>query len=521
MRRPALPIVQRRLSITQPRLHRILPFISIAHALWSRSPHTLSPTSPKPGPTSGSPPDHRLLAAAQDLLITHPASPGSPLFLPRGSRIFNKLISFVRSQYALYGYEEVITPTIYKKSLWESSGHWENYKEHMFKVTGREAEETGQTRISGQGKVETEEEFGLKPMNCPGHCLLFKHAAGKLSLRDLPVRYADFSPLHRNENSGSLSGLTRVRRFHQDDAHIFCRPSQISQEISSTLQFIQTVYKVFHLPPYKLRLSTRPKEGYMGSLEEWDRAEAALKASLDESGQDWAINEGDGAFYGPKIDTILTDSDGKEHQTATIQLDFQLPQRLGLSYFAPAPAAEQKGILSTDPGELKESGFVTPVIIHRAILGSLERFMALLIEHYNGKWPFWLSPRQAIVIPVAMTDEIVAYARSVREGISGLPEETDRRINAHSPLAMSRRTFNVDIDESGGLLSRKVRAARTKHYNYIIVVGEKNLQAKTVSLSSASLRHQEPGCEGVEKSLKDMSVEEAYQKFVELENEYA
>ncbi|CAZ85122.1 unnamed protein product [Tuber melanosporum] len=459
MRRPALLIAQR-LSIIQTCLHRIPSPRPIARASWSRSSHTLSPGSPKPGHTGGSPPDHRLLAAAQDLLITHPVSPGSPLFLPHGSRIFNKLISFIRSQYTLYGYEEVITPTIYKKSLWETSGHWENYNEHMF-------------------KVEAGEEFGLKPMNCPGHCLLFKHAAGKLSLRDLPVRYADFSPLHRNENSGSLSGLTRVRRFHQDDAHIFCRPSQISQEISSTLRFIQTVYKVFHLPPYKLRLSTRPKEGYMGSLEEWDRAEAALKASLDKSGQDWAINEGDGAFYGPKIDTILTDSDGKEHQTATIQLDFQLPRRLGLNYFAPAPAAEQKGILSTDPEQLKESGFVTP--------------------HYNGKWPFWLSPRQAIVIPVAMTDEIVAYAR-----------------------AMSRRTFNVDIDESGGLLSRKVRAARIKHYNYIIVVGEKNLQAKTVSLGSASPRHQEQGHEeGVEKGLKDMSVEEVYQKFVELENEYA
>ncbi|CUS12072.1 unnamed protein product [Tuber aestivum] len=520
MRRSVL-LTAWRLSIVQPGPHRMSSFRSIAHVPRSQSRHPLPPGSPKPEPTSGSPPDHRLLAAAQDLLITHPVSPGSPLFLPHGSRIFNKLTNFIRSQYALYGYEEVITPTIYKKSLWETSGHWENYKEHMFKVTGWEAEGTEQATIGERERIEAEEEFGLKPMNCPGHCLLFKHVAGKLSLRDLPVRYADFSPLHRNENSGSLSGLTRVRRFHQDDAHIFCRPSQISQEISSTLQFIQTVYRVFHLPPYKLMLSTRPKEGYIGSLEEWDRAEAALKASLDGSGQEWVINEGDGAFYGPKIDTILTDSDGKEHQTATIQLDFQLPQRFGLNYLAPAPAAEQKGILSTDPEELKESGFATPVIIHRAILGSLERFMALLIEHYNGKWPFWLSPRQAIVIPVAMTDEIVTYAREVRKGISGLSEETGR-INANRPLPMSRRTFNVDIDESGGLLSRKIRAARTKHYNYIVVVGEKNLQAKTVSLGPAFSRNQEQGGrEEMEKGPKDMPAEEVYQKFVELENEYA
>ena len=210
LRPPSLTV--RRLSITQSRLHQIPSFRSIAHVSWSRPSHALSQSRPHPtdttnplsssksGRTGGSPPDHRLLAAAQDLLITHPVSPGSPLFLPHGSRIFNKLTSFIRSQYALYGYDEVITPTIYKKSLWETSGHWENYKGHMFKVTGREVEETEeQTAIYEQEKMEAEEEFGLKPMNCPGHCLLFKHAAGKLSLRDLPVRYADFSSLHRYE----------------------------------------------------------------------------------------------------------------------------------------------------------------------------------------------------------------------------------------------------------------------------------------------------------------------------------
>jgi threonyl-tRNA synthetase len=277
---------------------------------------------------------------------------------------------------------------------------------------------------------------------------------------------------------------------------------------------------VFHLPSYILVLSTRPEQGYIGSREEWDRAEAALKQSLCESNQEWTINEGDGAFYGPKIDIILSDSDEKQHQTATIQLDFQLPRRFGLSYLAPAPAAEQMGISATDVEELKVSGLVTPVIIHRAILGSLERFMALLIEHYNGRWPFWISPRQAIVIPVAMTDEIVSYARQVQKRISGVPLNH----TGASPLPMSTRTFSVDIDETGNSLPKMVRAAKTKHYNCIIVVGEKNMQARTVSVDWAfSWDRGKPLSGGAEdkESPKEMTAEEVHQRFVDLEDSYA
>jgi threonyl-tRNA synthetase len=326
--------------------------------------------------------------------------------------------------------------------------------------------------------------------------------------------------LLRNENSGSLSGLTRVRRFHQDDGHIFCRPIQIAQEISATLQFIETAYRVFHLPTPELVLSTRP-DNYIGDLEEWDRAEAALKQVLDASGQPWTVNEGDGAFYGPKIDIMIEDSDGKKHQTATVQLDFQLPRRFGLEYTAPAPASEQKGIISEDPVELSEHGSVTPVIIHRAVMGSLERFMALLIEHYNGRWPFWLSPRQAIVIPVAMTDEIVSYAQAAQETISGVVEK-----DKNQPVSMSRRTFHVDIDLSTKSLSKKIRAAKTSKYNHIIVVGEKNVKAGTVSVDAATVPSYVKAVEGapaaaVRTKPVEMTPAEMYKHFVELEDRYA
>lgn len=305
---------------------------------------------------------------------------------------------------------------------------------------------------------------------------------------------------------------------------------QIAQEISSTLRFIDTVYKVFHLPSYKLVLSTRPSN-YIGSREEWDRAEEALKNSLDTSGQEWTLNEGDGAFYGPKIDILVTDSDGKQHQTATIQLDFQLPRRFELTYMAPAPESEQRGAVSNDPEELKECGLVTPVIIHRAILGSFERFMALLMEHYDGKWPFWLSPRQAIVIPVAMTDEILAYAYAVKGRISGVvgPEDQkDKDGDTNRPLSMSRRTFSVDVDESSNSLKKKVRAARAKHYNYIIVVGEENMAAGTVSVDAVvplpvvedSPRDQKRSG-GRSGGVKEMTVGEVYEHFLALEDGYA
>jgi len=386
-----------------------------------------------------------------------PYSPGSPLFLPNGAHIINQLTSFLRSQYQVHGFREVITPNIYKKSLWETSGHWENYRDDMYEVSGRGA--------SGQ-KVEQEigddESYGLKPMNCPGHCLIFKNQ--QHSYRDLPIRYADFSALHRNEISGALSGLTRVRRFHQDDGHIFCRPQQVLDEIRRTLNFVKAAMSAFHLDSYRFVLSTRPGKDYIGTTSEWDQAEAQLVSALTQSELDWTISKGDGAFYGPKIDIILRDSDGKEHQTATIQLDFQLPKRFGLEY--KVPPSEPEHNTSND-------GIVTPVLIHRAIFGSLERFLALLIEHYNGRWPFWLSPFQAIVLPVTTEDpDILAATRSVQQDIQGYslasPDE------AHlQPIDTT--TFLVDLDTRSESLRSRIRDAKLKGYNFIIVVGSRNL----------------------------------------------
>ena len=338
----------------------------------------------------------------------------------------------------------------------------------MFDVRGRGAGGTGESKEIGE-----DEEFGLKPMNCPGHCLLFK--SQKRSYRDLPIRYADFSPLHRNEVSGALSGLTRVRRFHQDDGHIFCRPSQVRVEIEKTLDFVDMVYGTFELGPYKLVLSTRPKEGYIGEVGEWDRAERQLKEALDWSGREWELSEGDGAFYGPKIDIILRDSDGKEHQTATIQLDFQLPQRFELEYQAPAPELEAKGLSMTDSAVLGQSGMVTPVIIHRAILGSLERFMALLIEHYKGRWPFWLSPRQAILLTVDDSEEVLSCARTIVDKLSA-PDGLKR------PRALDSPTFAVDTDYSPRSIAKKISEAKRMKYNLIIVLGKRNIADGTVDV---------------------------------------
>jgi threonyl-tRNA synthetase len=410
--------------------------------------------------------DHRQLAIEQELFITSKYSPGSPLFLPNGAKMFNKLTNFLRAQYANFGFEEVITPTIYKKSLWEKSGHWENYAEDMYAVTGRGASGEKEGRQVGE-----DEEYGLKPMNCPGHCLIF--ASKKRSYRDLPIRYADFSPLHRNEVHGALSGLTRVRRFHQDDGHIFCRASQIQEEISRTLEFVQLAYRTFGLGPYRLALSTRPVDHFIGTVEEWDNAEAALRKSLVASGQPWTVNDGDGAFYGPKIDVILRDSDGKEHQTATIQLDFQLPKRFELEYQAPAPELESRGLTTTDQSLLEVEGPVTPVLIHRAVLGSVERIMALLIEHYNGQWPFWLNPRQVIIVTVNDSQPVVEFAEKCQKIIMGMSRQLRSPKKAMPPY----QSISVDLDTSSRFLKRKISDAKRKRYAVIAVVGNQEAAA--------------------------------------------
>ena len=414
--------------------------------------------------------DHRSLGTTLSLFTTNPLSPGSPLFHPDGTHIFQKLQAFLRAQYPLFGIQEVVSPIIYKKNLWLRSGHWENYKDDMFTVTGRNAESLQKSGLV-LGEVE---EYGLKPMNCPGHCLLFQ--SQRRSYRDLPIRYADFSPLHRNEISGSLTGLTRLRRFHQDDGHIFCRPGQVGQEIEATLEFVHLVYKAFDLGSYNLVLSTRPKAKFIGQVEEWNQAETQLKAALEKSGSNYHINEGDGAFYGPKIDIILTDRDGKKHQTATIQLDFQLPQRFGLEYQSPAPEEEAKGISTTDPKQLAQMGMVTPVIIHRAVLGSLERFMALLIERYQGHWPFWLSPRQMIILTVGDSSIVNNYVKTLVH---------DFRIpgSRKHPRNIEARNFAVDADLSGRSIAKKVLEAKQKRYNIICVVGAKNLEGETLDLT--------------------------------------
>eukprot|EP00252_Welwitschia_mirabilis_P001417 TRINITY_DN11281_c1_g1_i1.p1 TRINITY_DN11281_c1_g1~~TRINITY_DN11281_c1_g1_i1.p1 ORF type:complete len:742 (+),score=130.72 TRINITY_DN11281_c1_g1_i1:123-2348(+) len=366
--------------------------------------------------------DHRVLGQAQELFFFHPLSPGSCFFLPHGTRIYNKLMDFIRSEYRKRGYTEVITPNIYNMQLWDKSGHAANYKENMFVF-----------------EVE-KQEFGLKPMNCPGHCLMFEHRVR--SYRELPLRLADFGVLHRNELSGALTGLTRVRRFQQDDAHIFCKESQIKDEIKGVLDFLKYAYGIFGFT-FELELSTMP-EKHLGDVETWQRAEGALADALNEFGKPWQINEGDGAFYGPKIDISVFDALKRKFQCATIQLDFQLPARFDLSY-------------STEDEAKRER----PVMIHRAVLGSVERMLAILLEHFAGKWPFWLSPRQAIVCPVS--EKSSGYALKVRDQIH----------NAG---------FYVDVDISDRTIQKKIREAQLARYNYILVVGEEEANTGQVSV---------------------------------------
>lgn len=457
------------------------------HAASSSTTSTVSSSSPSPPRRDNSPPDHRQLGLQQELFTTSIYSPGSPIFLPRGALIFNRLVEFLRQYYVKYGFQEVITPTIYKKALWAKSGHLENYADDMFTVTSTSpARRDPVTDPDNNTQGVEEDEYGLKPMNCPGHCLIF--AAQHHSYRDLPIRYADFSPLHRNEISGALSGLTRVRRFHQDDGHIFCMSSQIEQEIKSSLEFVKEVYDKLNLGPYRLVLSTRPEEHYIGTLQEWDQAEDALKAALDRVGQEWTLNQGDGAFYGPKIDIILRDSDGKEHQTATIQLDFQLPKRFDLEYDIPAPAKEDADAVSEPATTSNEKSTTLPVVararpvmIHRAVLGSVERLMALLIEHYNGKWPFWLSPRQILIITVNDTEPVLAMARECKQFLQR-PDPAQSSDKNYVAEASCLTRLSVDIDESARPLGRKALEARQKGYSVILTIGPKNVKNSNVDV---------------------------------------
>ncbi|XP_067161508.1 threonine--tRNA ligase 2, cytoplasmic isoform X2 [Apteryx mantelli] len=368
--------------------------------------------------------DHRKIGKEQELFFFHDLSPGSCFFLPRGAFLYNTLTDFIREEYHKRNFTEVVSPNIFNSKLWEASGHWQHYSENMFSF-----------------EIE-KETFALKPMNCPGHCLMFAHRPR--SWREMPLRLADFGVLHRNELSGTLSGLTRVRRFQQDDAHIFCTMEQIEEEIKGCLDFLKSVYAVFGFT-FQLHLSTRP-ENYLGELEIWDHAEKQLQSSLNNFGEPWQLNPGDGAFYGPKIDIKIKDAIGRYHQCATIQLDFQLPIRFNLTY------------VGKDGGDDKKR----PVIIHRAILGSVERMIAILAENYGGKWPFWLSPRQVMVVPVGPASE--EYARQVC-----------------SDFFEAGFMSDVDLDQSC-TLNKKIRNAQLAQYNFILVVGEKEKADNAVNV---------------------------------------
>jgi len=392
--------------------------------------------------------NHRKIGTEQELFFFHELSPGSCFFYPKGAIIYNKLIDFIRSEYRKRGFQEVISPNVYNAKLWMTSGHWQHYSENMF-----------------QFEVE-KEKFALKPMNCPGHCVMF--ASRNRSWRELPLRYADFGVLHRNELSGTLTGLTRVRRFQQDDAHIFCMSSQIKSEIRNALDFLKSVYEIFGFT-FDLKLSTRP-ENFLGEIETWNKAEKQLEEALNEFGKKWTINPGDGAFYGPKIDITIQDALRRSHQCATIQLDFQLPERFNLTY------------VSADESGAKER----PVIIHRAILGSVERMIAILTESFGGKWPFWISPRQSIVLTIS--DKLDSYAHKVREEIYAAGFECD---------------FNSD---AGTTLNKKVRNAQLDNYNFILVIGEKEQQQNTVNVRTRDNKvHGEVAVDEVIRRFREMA----------------
>ncbi|KAJ7337348.1 hypothetical protein DFH08DRAFT_876556 [Mycena albidolilacea] len=368
--------------------------------------------------------DHRRIGKDQELFFFNEMSPGSCFFLPHGTRIYNTLLEFMRSEYFKRGYQEVISPNMFHSKLWEQSGHWQNYQDGMFSLD-----------------IE-KEKWGLKPMNCPGHCLIF--GSRDRSYRELPLRMAEFGIIHRNEASGALTGLTRVRRFVQDDTHVFCMPNQVMDEISALFDFMQHVYGTFGLD-FQLELSTRP-DNFLGEIKTWDQAEDQLKEALDKHypGK-WEINPGDGAFYGPKIDISVRDSLRRSYQCATIQLDFQLPERFDLKY----------------RGEDVNSLEARPVMIHRAILGSMERFIAIITEHFAGKWPFWLSPRQVIVIPVGAGYK--DYALQVSERLKALG-------------------LFVDVDNGADTLPKKVRNGEIAQYNFILVVGDAEMNSQSVNV---------------------------------------
>lgn len=367
--------------------------------------------------------DHRKLGKELKLFALMEEGPGFPFFLPNGVVLKNALIDYWRELHKKYGYIEIETPIILNRELWETSGHWFHYKENMYTVN------------------IDEEEFAIKPMNCPGGMLVYKSETH--SYRELPIRAAEMGRVHRHELSGALHGLMRVRAFTQDDAHIFMLPEQIKDEIKGVISLIDEIYTRFGFK-YKVELSTKP-ENSMGSAEDWEIAESALQGALDEINMDYKINPGDGAFYGPKIDFHLEDSIGRRWQCGTIQLDFQLPQRFDLHY------------IGSDNEKHR------PIVIHRAIFGSLERFIAILIEHFGGKFPTWIAPVQVKVLPIS--DKFSDYAESIVK-------------------LLKENNIRVSLDNRTEKIGYKIREARNERVPYIIVIGEKEQEENKISLRS-------------------------------------
>lgn len=365
--------------------------------------------------------DHRKLGKELDLFTMRDEGPGFPFFLPHGMILKNNLLNWWRNVLLERGYGEIQTPIILNEALWHRSGHWDHYKDNMYFT-----------------KID-DEDYAVKPMNCPGSILVYEENTH--SYRDLPIRLSEFGQVHRHELSGALHGLFRVRTFTQDDAHVYCLPSQVKDEVFKMIDLADLLYSTFGFK-YKIELSTRPDD-FMGKIEDWNIAEKNLKDALEEKGLKYDINEGDGAFYGPKIDFHLEDAIGRTWQCGTIQLDFQMPQNFELSYI-------------NENGEKAR-----PVMLHRALLGSIERFMGILIEHFAGKFPLWLSPVQIQIIPVS--EKFYAYAEDLRN-------------------KFKNKGFRVEIDERAEKVGYKIRQAQLKKINYMLVVGEQEMESGLLSV---------------------------------------
>jgi threonyl-tRNA synthetase len=369
--------------------------------------------------------DHRKLGRELDLFHFHPVSPGAAFWTPRGTTLYNTLVDFCRARQQ-DAFQEIKTPLLYSKTLWEQSGHWGKYRENMFLVLNTETNEY---------------DMGLKPMNCPSHHLYY--ATARRSYRELPLRFVTFDVLHRNELSGALSGLTRVRQFAQDDCHVYLREDQIADEVKFLTDFILGHYEAFGMTA-TLKFATRPPQR-IGDDATWDRAEGALKAALEATGRPYTVKEGDGAFYGPKIDFDVTDALGRAWQLGTIQLDYEIPERFDLTY------------VGDDNAEHR------PVVIHRAVSGSLERFIAILIEHFAGAFPLWLAPVQAVVLPIA--DRHLDYAHQVQERLSDAG-------------------LRVEVDARQEKVNYKIREAQLLKIPYMLVVGDREATDHAVAVRS-------------------------------------